>query len=420
MTTSPAPPDPKAASALFARIRRSLARDRDLPALHLARKAIQYGAALASAPFHLLACDDVGPGARTRGRPRIDNAGYIAIGARAIINSSFSPVELSAGPGGRLVIGDDLLINSGVVITAAREVTLGHRVSVGPYAIISDTSGDESPSAGPEPIMIGDDAWLASRVRVCKGARIGAGAVISAGSVVVGEIPPNVIAGGDPARVLRACPVKEGPTAEPPESSMQPEKGAAAARDAAGPARLALKRADGALRDALARVLLAGATQVGERPRVHGVPYIENLGQIFIGDDLRLISAPVRARLVTGKGGVLRLGDHVTIGAGASIAATTQIDIGDGATLGPGVMLMDSDYHAVDDRSKKGAAAPIVIEANARLDEGVIVLRGAHIGRNAHIAAGSVVSGTIPEGAFAAGVRARVVAPGDRGREGAR
>jgi FkbH-like protein len=44
--------------------------------------------------------------------------------------------------------------------------------------------------------------WLATRVRVRSGAVIGAGSVISAGSEVVGEIPPNVIAAGVPARVL--------------------------------------------------------------------------------------------------------------------------------------------------------------------------------------------------------------------------
>jgi acetyltransferase-like isoleucine patch superfamily enzyme len=39
---------------------------------------------------------------------------------------------------------------------------------------------------------------------VLPGARIGAGAVIAAGSVVAGDIPPGKVAGGIPARILRA------------------------------------------------------------------------------------------------------------------------------------------------------------------------------------------------------------------------
>src|SRR6185503_9856915 len=53
------------------------------------------------------------------------------------------------------------------------------------------------------PITIEDDVWLAGRVSVLRGSRIGRGSVITAGSVVSGEIPSGVIAGGVPARVIR-------------------------------------------------------------------------------------------------------------------------------------------------------------------------------------------------------------------------
>src|SRR6185503_13016311 len=53
------------------------------------------------------------------------------------------------------------------------------------------------------PITIEDDVWLAGRVSVLRGSRIGRGSVITAGSVVSGEIPAGVIAGGVPARVIR-------------------------------------------------------------------------------------------------------------------------------------------------------------------------------------------------------------------------
>jgi acetyltransferase-like isoleucine patch superfamily enzyme len=418
---------------LVHRIQSSVARDREMPLSHLVLKGLRYGASIAAAPLYLLGCDKVGAGARARGRPLIDNAGYIEIGARAILNSLFSPIELAAGPEGRIVIGDDAWLNTGVVIRAEREVKLGDRVGLGPYVCVSDSDVDDVADGepGPRPIVIGDDAWLAARVRVRGGAIIGQNAVIAAGADVVGEIPPNVIAGGAPARVLRVLSSGErardvgpragdvGPRAGDASESAAPVSSGVTHREApsgdgagAGALRPMLRRAGAAAGSALARFLLAGASRVGARPRVHGRPFIESLGKILIGDDLRLLSSPVRTHLVTGKDGVLQIGDGVTIGPGAGISSDVRIEIGDGARLGPYVLVMDSDFHDPKARrSSKGARDPIVIEEHARIDERAIVLRGARVGRYAHIAAGSVVppNMVIPAFAFAAGVPARVI-----------
>ena len=55
-----------------------------------------------------------------------------------------------------------------------------------------------------EPVIIGKNVWLASGVTVLPGVHIGDNAVIGAGSVVTKDIPPNVLAVGSPARILRA------------------------------------------------------------------------------------------------------------------------------------------------------------------------------------------------------------------------
>ena len=53
------------------------------------------------------------------------------------------------------------------------------------------------------PIAIGENAWLGADVTVLPGVTIGKNSVIGAGSVVTKDIPENVVAVGNPCRVLR-------------------------------------------------------------------------------------------------------------------------------------------------------------------------------------------------------------------------
>ena len=54
-----------------------------------------------------------------------------------------------------------------------------------------------------KPITIGDNVWIGANVTVLPGVTIGDGAVIGAGYVVTKDIPANVVAVGNPCRVLR-------------------------------------------------------------------------------------------------------------------------------------------------------------------------------------------------------------------------
>jgi serine acetyltransferase len=54
------------------------------------------------------------------------------------------------------------------------------------------------------PVWIGDNVWIGDSAIICKGVRVGENSIIGAGSVVVKEIPDNVIAGGNPASVLKS------------------------------------------------------------------------------------------------------------------------------------------------------------------------------------------------------------------------
>jgi acetyltransferase-like isoleucine patch superfamily enzyme len=54
-----------------------------------------------------------------------------------------------------------------------------------------------------KPVEVGDDVFLGSKVRICKGVTIGNGSVIANGSIVLQDIPARVVAAGNPATVLR-------------------------------------------------------------------------------------------------------------------------------------------------------------------------------------------------------------------------
>jgi acetyltransferase-like isoleucine patch superfamily enzyme len=165
-------------------------------------------------------CDTVGPKTRTFFKPHIHNRGRIDIGRGVRLNSNWAPLELVTGPEGRIEIADGVYINYGTLVSAQKLVRIGANVMVGNYSIISDTDipGIDMPSDGPQmdarPVEIGDGAWLAARVTVLPGTRIGAGAVIAAGSVVAGEIPAGAVAGGIPARILKQGPIDSAPTHE--------------------------------------------------------------------------------------------------------------------------------------------------------------------------------------------------------------
>jgi acetyltransferase-like isoleucine patch superfamily enzyme len=165
-----------------------------------------------SAKFYLRNCTAVGRRTRTFWRPHIENLGRIVVGNRVRLNSHWAPVELVTGPQGVIEIEDNVYINYGTLIAAHRRVRIGADVMVGNYSIIADSEvpatavARDGPSALPREIEIGAGAWLAARVTVLPGARIGARAVIAAGSIVAGEIPPGVVAGGIPARILRSAP----------------------------------------------------------------------------------------------------------------------------------------------------------------------------------------------------------------------
>ena len=227
---------------LWPRVHDYLLADQDLPLTDTVRATVELGARyvkqVGAAAVFLRNCDDVGEGVRVlAGRPHIDNQGYLAIGARSVFICDMGPMSLRTGPSGRLLLGETVIMNFGSLISANLSVTIGNQVSIGQYCVITDTEGaDGAPEAEASPIEISDGVWMAARVTVLPGSKIGAGSVITAGSIVSGEIPAGVIAGGIPARVLRRLRAGEAQQAVAPGVAAQPNgAGAVSERVPRGP-----------------------------------------------------------------------------------------------------------------------------------------------------------------------------------------
>jgi acetyltransferase-like isoleucine patch superfamily enzyme len=155
---------------------------------------------------------------------------------------------------------------------------------------------------------------------------------------------------------------------------------------------------------------LRACAQVGDEPYLAGRPTIQADGQLRIGNRFRLASTPVASHLAAGPGAVLHIGNDVSIGYGAAIAAHQQVRIGDGTRIGPFVIIMDTNFHgSPGDQSLQHDCRPVTIGDRCRIGSRVTITRGVTIGDGAEILAGSVVSSAIPPGACAAGGRARII-----------
>jgi acetyltransferase-like isoleucine patch superfamily enzyme len=139
--------------------------------------------------------------------PLIVNQGTIALGSCVKFWGRQFRVELHAGPGGRLEIGDETLINQGTTIASHRSVRIGAHCLIGEFVAIHD-SGFHAVAPGEQvnvaPVHIGDNVWIGHRAVILPGVSIGDHAVIGAGSVVTSSVPPRQVAAGCPARSLRA------------------------------------------------------------------------------------------------------------------------------------------------------------------------------------------------------------------------
>ena len=111
--------------------------------------------------------------------------------------------------GCHIIAGDNLYINYDCTIVDCNMVYLGNNVLIAPKVQIytayhpTDPQTRLSQKELAAPITIGDNVWLGGGAIVCPGVTIGNNVTIGAGSVVTQDIPNNVVAVGNPCRVVK-------------------------------------------------------------------------------------------------------------------------------------------------------------------------------------------------------------------------
>jgi maltose O-acetyltransferase len=102
--------------------------------------------------------------------------------------------------GERCSIGNDSFWVAGSPIILEDDVVTGHRVEF--YTSDHDPD-DPAFTRRDAPIVIENHAWIGSRAIILKGVTIGQGAVVAAGAVVINDVEPFAIVGGNPAKFIR-------------------------------------------------------------------------------------------------------------------------------------------------------------------------------------------------------------------------
>lgn len=117
----------------------------------------------------------------------VDYGKYITIGARTFINYNLTALDVAP-----ITIGDDVQIGPNVQLLTPT------------HPLAADPRRDKLEAA--KPISIGNNVWLGGGVIVLPGVSIGENTVVGAGAVVARDLPANVVALGNPARVVRDLP----------------------------------------------------------------------------------------------------------------------------------------------------------------------------------------------------------------------
>lgn len=166
---------------------------------------------------------DIDPTARLYPTASLQTQGHPPDALRVGAHTHVRGELLLFAHGGRIRLGEYCYVGEQTRIWSAKEISIGNRVLISHMCTIMDnlthpmdpaerhrqfreiitTGHPHELDLDEQSVIIEDDALISCHCVVLRGVRIGRGAVIGAGSVVTRDVPPMVVAVGNPARVIR-------------------------------------------------------------------------------------------------------------------------------------------------------------------------------------------------------------------------
>ncbi|CAA6820458.1 MAG: Acetyltransferase [uncultured Sulfurovum sp.] len=162
---------------------------------------------------------------RVIGLPLIDIRGKskVILGKDVVLRSRnrgyhinmLAPCKLMTDPNGSIIIGDNSRIYGTCLHSSQGGIIIGKNCLIASNVNIIDRNGHDMSMQNPEKryetigaknahaVLIEDNVWIGANCIITPGVTIGEGSVIMANSVVNVDIPPKVLAGGVPSKVLK-------------------------------------------------------------------------------------------------------------------------------------------------------------------------------------------------------------------------
>jgi acetyltransferase-like isoleucine patch superfamily enzyme len=164
-------------------------------------------------------CHSVGRRLQIEGRiPDIEGNGKVSIGDNVRIGPHCSWfVGHKVSEEATLTIGNNVSVGYRGLISVVKSVSIGDRTMLaGNISIFDNPSHPMSPRRRfyhepfeldeSEPVEIGRNCWIGGNAYILRGVTIGDNSIVAAGSIVSKSVPPNTLAGGIPAKVIRELP----------------------------------------------------------------------------------------------------------------------------------------------------------------------------------------------------------------------
>lgn len=366
----------------------------------------------------------------------------------------------------RLVIGDNVGMSQTTLVALDADIVVGNNVLFGGGAKVYTTDfhsldyikrrdqSQEKYNRKSAPVVIGHDCFIGAGAIILKGVRVGDHSIIAAGSVVTKDIPADVIAGGNPCRIIRSLNPYLLTFFIIQISSSEIWSTLSLQFSSASGGGVFFKNVTFVLFFApFAKTLFYGMKRKkdtrkivvpGDAGPVGSKSSVKSKINGFFGDFTnyylyRLSQTPSHHlrnfvyRNICG----LHLGDNAVLYYGAEIRKPTNIWIGKGSIIGDNAILDGRNGIRIGDnvcfasnvriwteqhdhrdpwfRCETQVHNPVIIDDRAWIGSHTVILHSVHIGEGAVVAAGAVVTKDVPPYTIVAGIPAKKIADRNKG-----